>query len=94
MSDFWLAYLGIPRIKVVPRYKHERVNHSKEFVRSDGVHTNNIEATWAALKSKITKKRCNEKFLQEGLFEQMWRSKNKGELWPGLLEALRTVKYE
>ena len=76
-----------------PLYEHFTVNHSKEFVNKNGFHTNNIEATWAALKLKIPKKHRNERHLMNASFEQMWRAKHKGDLWKALLEVLRTVEH-
>ena len=93
VTDYFGAYLGLPMVEVSPRDKHVRINHSKEFVQSDGFHSNNIEAMWASLKLKIPKKRRNKKFLQGSLFEQMWRSKNKGHLWEALLIALKKIEY-
>ena len=38
-SDGWAAYNRLSHLG----YQHEVVNHSLEFVRADGVHTNTIE---------------------------------------------------
>ena len=39
ISDCWKAYINLEK----HGYKHEMVNHSKEFVNSEGFHTNKIE---------------------------------------------------
>lgn len=43
-SDSYKAYYGL---------SHRRVNHAKEYVTRDGVHTNNIESFWAIVKRGI-----------------------------------------
>lgn len=48
-SNFWKAHDIIPFIPGHD-YVHEKVNHSKEFVSDDGVHTNTIEGTWSGIK--------------------------------------------
>ena len=35
-------------------YVHGAVNHSKEFVSKDGVHTNTMEGTWGLIKQRIS----------------------------------------
>ena len=92
ISDFWKAYDCIPDVPGA-NYKHEKANDSKEFVCPDGVHTNNIEATWGSLKSKTPKRFRNKNYLQDHLFELMWRNQNEHVMWEALLEALRGVRY-
>jgi hypothetical protein len=49
-SDLWKAYGGIKNLP--ERYRHYTVNHSKEFVAADGLHTQTIESTWQKFKSR------------------------------------------
>ena len=73
-SDEWAAYNGL----IAAGYQHETVNHSRHFVHPiTGVHTNNIEARWAACKA--TMKRCYgvpRHLLPGYLDEYMWRARH------------------
>ena len=69
------------------------VNHEEEFVNEDGKHTNNMEATWGAIKRKINSRVYTKDLVQSYIFEQMWRMKYKGAAWDGILYALKVVKY-
>ena len=75
-------------------YSHVMVNHELEFVDDDGNHTNNIEATWGALKRKISPRVRSKTVLQPYLFEQMWRDLHRGATWDAILYALRVIRYE
>lgn len=46
-TDCWAAYNKLEEMG----YKHETVNHSKEFVTKEGIHTNLIESSWRPLKT-------------------------------------------
>ena len=48
VTDMWAGYN-----EVRDWMKHERVNHSKEYVRDGYVHTNTIEGLWALVKRAI-----------------------------------------
>ena len=58
-------------------YKHQAVNHSVEYVRADGVHTNDIESLWCDAKRKF--KAMNGCSLRSNipsyLDEWMWKRK-------------------
>lgn len=45
-TDCWKGYSGLSRIPG-KRYRHETVNHAKEFKTASGVHTNAIEGMFA-----------------------------------------------
>jgi len=49
-TDRWRSYDGL----VVSGYKHQRINHSKEFARSHN-HINGIESFWSYVKRKMRK---------------------------------------
>lgn len=49
-TDKWRSYDGL----VLSGYKHHRINHSQEFVRSHN-HINGIESFWSYVKRKMRK---------------------------------------
>jgi transposase-like protein len=49
VTDYWSGYN-----EVRDWMQHLRVNHSKEYVTADGVHTNTIEGFWALVKRAIS----------------------------------------
>jgi transposase-like protein len=91
-TDCWRGYVGIEEALNV---SHQTVNHSLYFVDPNtGVHTQSIEAKWAALKQKITLRGRVERILPNYLLEQVWRFKNRLCLWKAFLAALAEVYYE
>jgi transposase-like protein len=91
-TDCWRGYVHITEDNAVV---HRTVNHSMHFVDPEtGVHTNSIEGKWAALKRKITLRGRVKETLPEYLFEQIWRTRNKGDLWNAFISSLREVIYE
>jgi hypothetical protein len=92
ISDCFMAYYHV--VDIPDRhYDHVAVNHKCWFVDREGNHTNIIEATWGALKRKITPNVRNKRLLQDHLFEQMWRAQNIGCTWEALLDAIKAVHY-
>ena len=75
-------------------YEHLTVNHSKEFVTKDGVHTNAIEGSWAHMKAKTPSRKYSKDLLQGHLFEFLWRNQHSQEMWHGLLSAMASVRYQ
>ena len=73
-SDEWAAYNGL----IAAGYQHETVNHSRHFVHPiTGVHTNNIEARWAACKATMKCRYGVPRHLLPGyLDEYMWRARH------------------
>lgn len=60
ITDKWKSYCGISKMEVEPRYLHQEVDHSKNFVDpKTGACTNRIEAMWNSCKKKNSK-RCAE----------------------------------
>jgi len=49
LSDCWKAYSSL----IDEGYIHETVNHSNEFVSDAGMHINNIESRWNAVKKSL-----------------------------------------
>lgn len=91
-TDCWRGYVHITEDNAVV---HRTVNHSMYFVNPEtGVHTNSIEGKWAALKRKITLRGRVKETLPEYLFEQIWRIRNKRDLWNAFISSLREVMYE
>ena len=48
-SDTWAPYFTLQQ----HGYQHQMVNHTEEFVRPDGVHTQEIESLWNQIKAEI-----------------------------------------
>lgn len=46
-TDGWKGYSSLKRLE----YLYETVNHSKEFVTEEGVHTNRIESMWQPMRA-------------------------------------------
>ena len=91
-SDCWKAY---SRLSSELDVEHRIVNHSKGFVnKTDGTHTNTIEAKWGALKRKISIRGRVKDRLDSHLMEQIWRAKHASSLWFAFIDALRIVHYE
>ena len=95
-SDCWKAYGEIPNLVVEgsdeAAYRHHKVNHSKEFVTEEGVHTNTIEGMWWGIKRNAPKK-CDNISTDELLLEHVWRRKHHECLWEQLIEAFKRVHY-
>lgn len=74
-SDCWASYNGISDIQVTPRYTHQRVNHSENFVDPiTGTHTNNIECYWKNAKRRFKSMLgVQSTTLTSHLDEFMWR---------------------
>jgi transposase-like protein len=91
-TDCWRGYAQLGAIYEV---EHKMVNHSVGFVDYDtGVHTNKIEAKWAALKNQISLRSRTADTLDGHLLAEIWRKKSENDLWGNLLDAMRTVKYD
>ncbi len=79
-TDKWKSYDGL----VWSGYKHHRINHSKEFVRSHN-HINGIESFWSYVKRKMRKHNGIPKhkfylYLKESEFRFNNRGKNLFEI--------------
>lgn len=72
-----------------PGYRHLSVNHSLEYVTSDGVHTNTIEGTWNGIKMKATARSRTKRGMPSRLIEFIWRRRNEHDLWGAFLRTLR-----
>jgi transposase-like protein len=75
-TDKWKSYDGL----VLSGYKHHRINHSKEFVRSHH-HINGIESFWSYVKRRMKKHNGIPKnkfllYLKESEFRFNNRNKN------------------
>ena len=86
VTDGWLGYNNVSNIN---GYDHQKVIHEREFVNSDGYHTNRIEGTWSAFKRmyrKVTNKK--EAMLASYIAEFMFHFKFKGKL---LSQTFKTI---
>ena len=75
ISDCWKSYVNLRR----NGFEHATVNHSKEFVNSDGQHTNKIEGHWRHMKASLPKFGVRKHFYSGYLAEFMWRYLHKNE---------------
>jgi hypothetical protein len=75
-------------------FLHDTVNHCYYFVDPvTFVHTNTIEGLWSGIKRNIPIQHRTKKFIDNDLFEYIWRRENKNNLWFCFLEAIKNVKY-
>ncbi|XP_028414213.1 uncharacterized protein LOC114537271 [Dendronephthya gigantea] len=75
VSDCWKAYVNLEK----HGHKHRLVNHSKEFVNSEGFHTNKIEGHWRQAKCKLPCFGVRKIAFSSHLAEFLWRYENKSE---------------
>ena len=61
-TDQWRGYNNLPRVG----YPHATVNHSREFVTAQGVHTQGIEGTWGVVKSWMRRRSARQRVTLEG----------------------------
>ncbi|XP_034237593.1 uncharacterized protein LOC117643053 [Thrips palmi] len=88
-TDCWKAYNGLSRVG----YKHETVNHSKNFKSPTGVCTNLIEGHWNKLKKHCrTKNVMNSKFFFEYVDEFMWIEKYGPDAYSKRYNMIQQIK--
>lgn len=113
-TDCWKGYNGLARIPG-KGYRHETVNHAKEFKTAAGVHTNTIEGkvlhmitilllyannwsydlgTWNGIKSIIKARHRTAPIMNYRLAEFIFRRKHAGDLWGGIIKALKEVSFD
>ncbi|CDH61146.1 hypothetical protein RO3G_03583 [Lichtheimia corymbifera JMRC:FSU:9682] len=92
-TDCWKGYCGLSRIPG-KRYRHRTVNHAKEFKTAAGVHTNTIEGTWNGIKSMIRARHRTAPTMKYRLAEFIFRRKHAGDLWGGIIKALKEVSFD
>ena len=73
VSDCWKSYSKLSE----NGYQHETVNHSKEFVNSDGYNTNKQEGHWRHMKTSLPKFGTRKEHFSSYLAEYFWRYKHK-----------------
>lgn len=92
-SDQWGAYFTLNE----EGYKHDTVNHSKEFKSATGVCTNGIEGLWGNVKLKIKKmKGVLPNHVPEILDEYMYSyrfGKSNGDVYATLIEDIAKYQY-
>jgi len=90
-SDEWAAYNQLNALG----YIHQTVNHSQHYVDpATGVHTNNIEARWAACKASFKRRfGVAREHLPSYLDEYMWRSRHRNtDMFTAITDAI-CVQY-
>ncbi|CAG8608377.1 854_t:CDS:2 [Acaulospora morrowiae] len=76
ITNYWKGYQNLDDFNV----RHERVNRSREFINSNGMHTNTIEETWKGLKIRIHPRNRDIESIDDYLLEFIWRRKYEGYL--------------
>ena len=85
-SDCWAGYRNLDSVG----YLHEVLNHSNEFVSSQGVHTNRIESIWGACKRKFHSIRNKKpKLIQSYMAEYVFKKKIQKKV---LSETIKQIK--
>ena len=86
-TDGWKSYQNI-QSKLGMR--HRVVNHSKAFViPKTQIHTNTIEGTWSAMKSKISCRDYSLPIIEFCVAEFVWRRLHHENLWEDFLKCLK-----
>lgn len=92
-SDQWAAYANINTIDVDPPFVHKTVNHSKHFKDPiTGVHTNNVEAYWCAIKRRFkmlngTSRELTASYLDEHMYRERY-GKTYSEMFLNILSDI------
>ena len=87
LSDCWKAYHSLKS----EGYIHRTVNHSIEFVTDKGVHTNNIESRWNAVKKSLPRYGTTKVLYYSYFAEYCIRRKFVDNAQDKFLETLRLV---
>ena len=73
VSDFWKGYVNLEKYG----YQHRTVNHSVEFVNSEGYDTNKIEGQWRQMKVSLSTHGTKKEHYSSYLTEFIWRYVNR-----------------
>jgi len=68
-TDEWKGYTQLPRYG----YVHQTVNHSREFVTEEGVHTNRVESMWRPMRAFFQGRLISDDVFADHLVEYQWR---------------------
>ena len=74
VSDCWKAYVNLDKYG----YTHKTVNHSVEFVSSEGYDTNKQEGHWRQMKVNLPTHGRKKEHYSSSLAEFIWRYVNPG----------------
>ena len=87
-TDCWGGYRRLDSIG----YFHEVVNHSNEFVSSEGVNTNRVESVWGSCKRKISHIRNKRPSLIKGyLAEYIFKKKFKESIFSETISQIKLI---
>ena len=90
ISDCWKAYATLNAEDFI----HLKVNHSIEFVNTDGDHTNTIEGHWRHAKLLLPKFGPRKSLFASYLGEFMWRYQHKGtDLFSVMVQRISEVEF-
>ncbi|XP_046142308.1 uncharacterized protein LOC123987938 isoform X2 [Osmia bicornis bicornis] len=89
-TDSFKSYAGL----AAEGFVHRTVNHSIEFVSTDGTHTQKIESTWRPAKDWMRGRgRFHDSEFADRLCEYLWRRfcrHHKVDLFGSMIEAIRS----
>jgi hypothetical protein len=92
-SDEWAAYRTIGQIPVCPPFIHKTVNHSLYYKDPlTGVHSNNVEAYWSAIKRRFkilngTSRSLTPSYLDEHMYRERY-GKSCAEVFDSILSDI------
>jgi hypothetical protein len=89
-TDCFAPYNGLADMGM--DYIHKTVNHSREFITNEGVHTNTIEGTWNGIKMSVPARNRTAMAMPWKLVEFIWRRLH-ADHWEGLLSTLGEVSF-
>ena len=92
VSDCWKAYVNLDKYG----YTHKTVNHSVEFVSSEGYDTNKQEGHWRQMKVSLPTHGRKKEHYSSYLADFIWRYVNRGnDLFKIFLkDVARVYKFE
>ena len=95
ISDEWRAYSGITAIEGYD-YKHETVNHSKNFLNSRGYGTQTMECHWGVWKSYNKKRNGTHRHtIDSYIAEYIWRNRNANRnILDAMYEDIKTFQED
>lgn len=87
-TDEWRAYNKLARCG----YIHNTVNHSKEFMTAEEIHTQWIESSWRPMRRYFAERHIPEESFREHVVEYQWRRWRRKQNKDSFEELLLNIK--